>query len=98
MNVYARSPRFLWIGWMITLVIIAMSAPAWAKKPINTTWRGIALKGYDAVAYFTEGKAVKGKKAFEYRWKEARWRFANEQHKKMFETDPEKYAPRYGGY
>ena len=90
-----RSPGFFRFGWLITLVIITMSAPAWAKKPINTTWRGIAVKGYDTVAYFTEGKAVKGKKAFEYRWKTARWRFANEQHKKMFEADSEKYAPGY---
>ncbi len=93
-----RRAEFSWMGWLIALMIITMSVPAWAKKPINTTWRGIALKGYDTVAYFTKGKAVKGKKAFEYHWKDARWRFANEQHRKMFKADPEKYAPRYGGY
>lgn len=65
------------MGWLIALMIITMSVRAWAKKPINMTWRGIALKGYDTVAYFTKGKAVKGKKAFEYHWKGAKWRFAN---------------------
>jgi len=93
-----RRPWFPWTGWLIALMIVTISGLAWAKKPINTTWIGIALKGYDTVAYFTEGKAIKGKKAFEYPWKDARWRFASDQHKKMFKADPEKYAPRYGGY
>lgn len=93
-----RRPEFLWMGCLIALMIVTITVPAWAKKPINTTWRGIALKGYDTVAYFTRGKAVKGEKIFEYHWKDAKWHFANEQHKKMFKADPEKYAPRYGGY
>jgi YHS domain-containing protein len=93
-----RRLEFPWMGCLIALMIITISVPAWAKKPINTTWRGIALKGYDTVAYFTKGKAVKGKKTFEYHWKDAKWHFANQQHKKMFKADPEKYAPRYGGY
>lgn len=93
-----RRPEFLWMGCLIALMIVTITVPAWAKKPINTTWRGIALKGYDTVAYFTRGKAVKGKKMFEYHWKDAKWHFANEQHKKMFKADPKKYAPRYGGY
>lgn len=57
-----RRPEFLWMGCLIALMIVTITVPAWAKKPINTTWRGIALKGYDTVAYFTRGKAVKGEK------------------------------------
>ncbi len=93
-----NSSGFKRIVWLTTLLVFGMSAPAWAKKPINTNWSGVAIKGYDTVAYFTEGKAVKGKKQFEYRWKDARWRFANDRHLEMFKADPEKYAPRYGGY
>lgn len=87
-----------WIVGLTTLLVIGISAPAWAKNPINTNWSGVAIKGYDTVAYFTDGKAVKGKKQFEYRWKDARWHFANDRHLEMFKADPEKYAPRYGGY
>jgi len=70
----------------------------WDKDPVNTDWRGMAVKGYDVVAYFTEGRPVEGDEQFEYRWKEARWRFASQKHLDMFKADPEKYAPRYGGY
>jgi YHS domain-containing protein len=68
------------------------------KSQINTTWGGVALKGYDTVAYFTEGKPVKGKEEFEYEWKGAKWRFANDRHLQMFKADPLAYAPQYGGY
>jgi hypothetical protein len=68
------------------------------KGEINASWGGVAIKGYDTVAYFTEGKPVKGKEAFEFEWKGAKWRFANAQHLGMFRADPEAYAPQYGGY
>lgn len=83
---------------LIIAAFIIFPAHAWAESSINKNWLGVAIKGYDPVAYFTFGKPVKGKKAFEYKWKEAKWRFANEQHLKLFKTDPEKYAPQYGGY
>lgn len=68
------------------------------KSEINTSWGNVAIKGTDPVAYFTEGKPLKGKKQFEYEWKGAKWRFANAAHLEMFKTDPEAYAPQYGGY
>ena len=86
--------------WGVLLVATVALAPmsAWAKSPINKNWRGIAIKGYDTVAYFAVGKPLKGKKAYEYRWRDAKWRFANEAHLNLFKADPEKYAPQYGGY
>ncbi|MHA4806770.1 YHS domain-containing (seleno)protein [Flavitalea flava] len=59
---------------------------------------GAAIKGYDAVAYFTEGKPVKGDKKFSYNWKGADWYFSNQQNLTSFKADPVKYAPQYGGY
>jgi hypothetical protein len=59
---------------------------------------GVAIKGADPVAYFTEGKPVIGQKKFESEWKGARWRFASAQNRDMFVADPEKFAPQYGGY
>ena len=79
-----------------TLIVAPISARA--KSTVNKNWRGLAIKGYDPVAYFTLGKSVQGKKEFEYKWQNAKWRFANEDHLNLFKSDPEKYAPQYGGY
>ncbi len=67
-------------------------------SPVNITSEQVAIKGYDPVAYFTEKKPVKGTTEFEYVWRGARWRFDSANHREMFQKDPEKYAPRYGGY
>ena len=53
---------------LILSVLIAGPFPVWAKDPINKNWKGLAIKGYDPVAYFTLGKPVKGKSEFEYKW------------------------------
>ncbi|MGH7386443.1 MAG: YHS domain-containing (seleno)protein, partial [Candidatus Rokuibacteriota bacterium] len=57
-----------------------------------------ALGGYDVMAYFTEGKPVVGQAAHEARWNGARWRFASAEHRDRFLKEPERFAPRYGGY
>jgi YHS domain-containing protein len=84
---------------MVTAALmVSLPSAVWAKDRINTNWWGVAVKGYDTVAYFTMGEPVKGKKDFEYRWQGAKWRFANQKHLDLFKSDPERYAPRYGGY
>ena len=65
---------------------------------INVDTDGIALKGYDTVAYFTMGLPVKGLKEFQYNWQGAKWLFSNHEHLTLFQENPEKYAPQYGGY
>ncbi len=87
----------------ITLAIIASTlwafSPAYAVSPINTTWLGgIAVKGYDPVAYFVEGKPVKGSGKYEHKWMGAKWRFSSAENRELFAKNPEKYAPQYGGY
>lgn len=69
-----------------------------AEKPVNTTFTGVAIKGYDPVAYFTAGKPVKGSADFVYEWNGAEWRFAKAANRDAFKADPVKYAPQYGGY
>ena len=59
---------------------------------------GLAIKGYDPVAYFTDGKPVMGKADYSYKWSGADWHFANADHLKKFKEDPTKYAPQYGGF
>lgn len=58
----------------------------------------VVLKGYDPVAYFTEGKPVQGDPRFAYDWDEGRYYFATAKHRDMFAGDPERYAPRFGGH
>ncbi len=59
---------------------------------------GLAIGGYDPVAYFTMDKAVKGSDEFTYEWKNATWHFANAEHRDLFASDPAKYTPYRGGY
>jgi YHS domain-containing protein len=64
---------------------------------VNTT-NGIALKGYDPVAYFTTGKPTPGTAEFSYSWSGVTYRFASATNLHLFAADPEKYTPQYGGY
>ncbi len=59
---------------------------------------GAAILGYDAVAYFTDNKAVKGNLKFQSEYEGAKYCFASAEHKKLFDADPVKYSPAYGGY
>ncbi|WP_293369243.1 YHS domain-containing (seleno)protein [Nevskia sp.] len=59
---------------------------------------GVAIRGYDPVAYFTESKPVKGADEFTTEWNGARWKFASAANRDLFLATPEKYAPQYGGY
>jgi hypothetical protein len=60
--------------------------------------KGIAINGYDAVAFFTQSKPVKGSEDFSFDYKNATWLFANREDLEAFSGMPEKYAPQYGGY
>ena len=80
------------------LMVAALALPALAEERINKNSEDVAIKGYDTVAYFTEGRAVKGKPEFEYVWQDARWLFAKAEHRDLFASDPERYAPRFGGF
>ena len=84
---------------LLTPIAVCFSQLASAADPVNTTWIGnLAVEGYDTVAYFTDGDAVKGSKEYQIEWMDANWRFATEEHMHMFLANPEKYAPQYGGY
>ncbi len=59
---------------------------------------GAAILGYDAVAYFTDNKPVKGNPKFQSEYERAKYYFASADHKNLFDANPAKYAPAYGGY
>lgn len=59
---------------------------------------GVAIGGFDTVAFFTDKKAVAGKPELSFEWNGARWHFASEENLKAFQQDPAKWAPQYGGH
>jgi YHS domain-containing protein len=68
----------------------AQSGPAGAKR--------VALKGYDPMSYFTEGKPEKGTGEFSFAFDDATYWFKSAEHKTKFAADPERYAPQFDGY
>lgn len=81
---------------LVALTLFACAAPAGAEK--MSTSDGLAVKGYDAVAYFTESRAIEGAAQFTHRWRDAEWRFASAANRDAFAAAPEKFAPQYGGF
>ena len=65
----------------VALAIIIFPNTGMAFDQINTTSLGVAIKGYDTVAYHTEGRAVKGKRDFSRVWRDAKWLFASAAHR-----------------
>jgi len=81
------------------LVLLLAAAPALALSPVNKSLLGgVAIDGYDPVAYFTDGKPVEGSADYSFEWQGATWRFASAEHRDRFAGQPERWAPQYGGY
>lgn len=82
------------------LALICLAAlPALAMEPVNKTPQsGIAIRGYDTVAYFTQGEAVKGKRRYSHEWQGARWLFSNAENRDAFAAEPARFAPQFGGH
>ena len=79
---------------------IPASTPAFAAPApeVNVEADGLAARGYDVTAYFTNGKAVRGSASHQLQFKGATWRFASAEAKARFQADPAAYAPQFGGY
>ena len=59
---------------------------------------GVALGGYDTVAYFVDREAAAGSPMYQVNWQGAVWQFTSPEHAQLFEEQPERFAPQYGGY
>ncbi len=84
--------------FIISTGFLLVALFSFAQKPEIYSASGIALNGYDAVAFFKEAKPVKGNDAFSFKWKDATWLFSSQQHMDSFKQSPQKYEPAYGGY
>ncbi len=96
-----------WLAIGLFVVIVAIGGFSVVKKvsPISWGWwgdintsDGLALAGYDPVAYFVEGERTIGDSQFSYKWSDVVWRFANARNRERFVQDPESYAPQFGGF
>jgi YHS domain-containing protein len=77
---------------------LALPLAAQTKTLLNLDKTGLAIQGYDPVAFFTDGKPVKGKPEFPSRHNGALYYFASKEHRDLFKADPAKYEPAFGGY
>ncbi len=85
------------LGGIAVSVALATSALA-AGVDVNASSTGLAMQGYDPVAYFTDGEPTKGDYQLTAVYNDATYWFASEDNKAAFEANPEAYAPAYGGY
>lgn len=82
------------------LLSIALLAASLSCQAVDAVYNdsGLAIGGYDPVAYFTEQRPVWGNSKYTHQWQGVTWQFDSETNKKLFAANPEKYAPQYGGY
>lgn len=80
--------------------LAASGVRAEMPRPVNTLGSsdGLAIRGYDPVAYFRKGGPQLGTPEFSVVLRGATWRFASAEHKALFEADPARYLPAYGGF
>lgn len=65
---------------------------------VNTDAMGLMIRGYDPVAFFTEGRPVPGSPDISVEYQGGKYLFSSAANRDAFNADPEKYAPQYGGY
>ena len=80
----------------VALTIGVFAAHAWAGEFFERD--GAAIRGYDPVAYFTDGKATRGSPEYTTQYQGSTFQFSSREHRDAFAADPEKYAPQYRGY
>ena len=85
---------------LLSLIIAGLALPVFAqtKSLLNLDKSGVAIQGYDPVAFFTDKKPVKGDQKFLLKHDGAIYFFASKEHKDAFKADPAKYEPVFGGY
>jgi hypothetical protein len=83
---------------LVASIIILGTVPVMGFDQVNTNFFGVAIKGYDSVAYHTENRAIKGSSKFSHEWNDAKWYFVSADNRDLFAADPERFAPQYGGY
>lgn len=90
------------VSWIMALLVL--SSLATAEEPVSKSFfGGVAIGGMDTVAYHTQeardsGESVAGNDRYEFEWKGATWRFANEASRDKFAENPDKWVPEFNGH
>ena len=84
--------------WLLTGIFLSIASAAHPVASAAEERPGLAIKGYDTVAYFKLGKALKGSESFSSQWHDMTWHFSSVEHRDLFAADPGRYAPQYDGY
>jgi YHS domain-containing protein len=91
----SRTVNKIVISFFILLILLI---GFWEVAMANLLDSDIAIRGYDTVAYFKIGKAIKGNESFTLKWHDKAWYFSTKENRDLFAASPEKYAPQYDGY
>ncbi len=85
---------------LITISLFAFAQTSTANKKINynVNSNNVGIEGYDPVAYFTKNKAIKGDSKIQTKYDNVIYHFATQEDKKIFDANPIKYIPQYGGW
>ena len=90
---------------IVTLILLmgaAISFPGLSQTNLRIKHfnleKGLAIQGYDPVAYFIQNKPIKGKSSLEYNHEGVTYRFSSQANLDLFKQDPQKYEPQYGGW
>ena len=83
---------------LAALLALVSVSTASAKTLVNVNSSGVGIKGHDPVAYFTDSKAVKGSAQIQSRSNGVNYYFASAQNKAVFDANPGKHEPQFGGF
>ena len=97
LKVTSKMKKWCFTGVMVFSFLMIGISPGIAFDKVSKSKSGIAIRGFDSVAFHTEKRAVKGKKEFSYQWNDATWYFKNAENRELFASDPVRYAPQFGG-
>lgn len=82
------------LSFSFVLLLTGFGDRAFGKSAVDD----VAIRGYDTVAYFRAGKALRGSESFTFQWHNMTWYFLTNEDRDLFANNPEKYAPQYDGY
>ena len=85
------------VTFLVAGIVLSLAAVAGHAGEFNEA-NGVAIKGYDPVAFFKDNKPVRGKEDLRFEYKGSMFVFASAENRAAFAADPQKYAPQYGGY
>lgn len=90
--------RKAFVTFVLSAWVWSVLAQSTTKTLVNLDKSGVAIQGYDPVAFFTDHRPVKGDPKFVLRHESAIYYFASKEHRDQFKADPARYLPEFGGY